>query len=201
MPTGYTAAIIEKHCTFEQFVWSCARAFGALVNMRDEPSSAIVPQQFTASPYHLERMHAATAELKRLLDMSIDEATERARVEYEQAMFDYKKRDYTMVDECATYQRMLEKVEAWEVPSSDHASLKVFMIEQIHQSLKHDCTPLEMQPTPMTGEAWLAAKREAAFQSVTYHEAEYAKAVARIAERNTWIRQLRESVPQPVLTA
>jgi len=38
MPTGYTNCI-KDGVTFEQFVWKCARAMGALVMMRDEPSN------------------------------------------------------------------------------------------------------------------------------------------------------------------
>lgn len=38
MPTGYTDAI-KDGISFNQFILSCARAFGALITMRDEPSS------------------------------------------------------------------------------------------------------------------------------------------------------------------
>ena len=45
MPTGYTAGILEGE-TFEQYALQCAKAFGALVMMRDEPSDAPIPDQF-----------------------------------------------------------------------------------------------------------------------------------------------------------
>ena len=38
MPTGYTLDLYNgKDITFEEFVLKCARAFGALIDMRDEP--------------------------------------------------------------------------------------------------------------------------------------------------------------------
>jgi hypothetical protein len=55
MPTGYTAPIADG-MTFEQFALGCARAFGALVTMRDEPSDAPIPERlepdtpFVAAP-------------------------------------------------------------------------------------------------------------------------------------------------------
>ncbi len=62
MPTGYTADI-AKGITFQQYAWSCARAFGALVMMRDEPSDAPIPEAFTPSDYHVKALAEARAKL------------------------------------------------------------------------------------------------------------------------------------------
>jgi hypothetical protein len=64
MPTGYTAAI-KDGISFQQFAMACARAFGALVMMRDEPSSAPIPD-FQPSNFHVEHLELARAELARL---------------------------------------------------------------------------------------------------------------------------------------
>ena len=65
MPTGYTA-YVQEGATFEEFVWRCARNFGALVTMRDEPTDVPVPDAFTPSKYHLEQIAVLEQEIIRL---------------------------------------------------------------------------------------------------------------------------------------
>ena len=65
MPTGYTAAV-KDGITFEQFAWSCARAFGALIDMRDSPTGAPIPQRFEPSQYNAVEAEKASAEIERL---------------------------------------------------------------------------------------------------------------------------------------
>lgn len=62
MPTGYTQDLADgKDVTFEQFAMKCARAFGALIEMRDEPMDAEIPKKFTTPPYYSERLERARA--------------------------------------------------------------------------------------------------------------------------------------------
>ena len=49
MPTGYTCQI-ETGITFEQFALNCSRAFGALSNMRDDPSGTPIPNKIKPRP-------------------------------------------------------------------------------------------------------------------------------------------------------
>lgn len=44
MPTGYTADLMEKGMEFKPFVLQCARAFGALITMRDDSLDAPSPK-------------------------------------------------------------------------------------------------------------------------------------------------------------
>lgn len=47
MPTGYTADVQSGKVTdFAEYAMNCARAFGALVLMRDDPSDADIPERF-----------------------------------------------------------------------------------------------------------------------------------------------------------
>jgi hypothetical protein len=62
--TGYTATLTEKDQTFEQFVWACARNFGALITMRDDPMDAPVPELFELRSYYSERVEEARKELQ-----------------------------------------------------------------------------------------------------------------------------------------
>lgn len=72
MPTGYTY-LIEKGCTFKEFVLGCSRAFGALISMRDSASDAEIPYEFKPSDYHLRELGEAKAKLKALPLMSTEE--------------------------------------------------------------------------------------------------------------------------------
>lgn len=52
MPTGYTAGVKDGTVTdFKAFVMQCARAFGALIDMRDDPSDVPIPKSFAPSSY------------------------------------------------------------------------------------------------------------------------------------------------------
>ena len=67
MPTGYTLELYDgKDITFEEFVLKCARAFGALINMRDEPRDAPIPERFEPSYYHLKELIKAKSGQKKL---------------------------------------------------------------------------------------------------------------------------------------
>ena len=66
MPTGYTAKLMEQGQTFPEFIMSCARAFGALIMMRDDPANAPIPEKFEPSDYHVRALKKAYVEQTRL---------------------------------------------------------------------------------------------------------------------------------------
>ena len=66
MPTGYTD-LINNGCTFNEFVMGCARAFGATIDMRDEPLGAEIPEKFELSDYHSAKIDEAKRETKEFL--------------------------------------------------------------------------------------------------------------------------------------
>ena len=64
MPTGYTADVMDGKVTdFKLFAMQCARAFGALVIMRDEPLNAEIPDEFSPSNYHFQELEQARERL------------------------------------------------------------------------------------------------------------------------------------------
>lgn len=61
MPTGYTAPVVDGEVTeLKEFVWRCARAFGALVYLRDDPLTNERPKSVTgghdSEKYHVENL-------------------------------------------------------------------------------------------------------------------------------------------------
>ena len=196
MPTGYTAAIADD-ITFNDFAMQCARAMGALVMMRDEPTGAPIPERFEPSDYHINKIAETNATILRLAGMTADEAEQAANDAYEAAIAAQAAaiRRNDMLRE--KYDAMLEKVEAWQPPSADHDGFKKFMVEQITSSIGFDCDNSyyrNQAHTKLTGADWLAQEEAKARKDIAYHESENAKEVERTEGRNRWIKELRDSL-------
>lgn len=198
MPTGYTAPIADG-ITFEQFAWSCARALGALVMMRDEPNNAPIPDRFEPSDYHQKKHEETHAELDQINAMSAAELTECAFADHRSELQTY--RDYIAKEAAllGKYETMLAKINAWTPPTSDHVGMKDFMIEQITTSIKHDCDStywhgqIASLGDPMP-DAWKAKRVEKLQSDLAYHEKAYREEVERTDKRNQWIKSLRDSL-------
>lgn len=194
MPTGYTA-IIEDGCTFEQFVWRCARGMGACVMMRDDPMDTPVPDEFQPSTYHREEIERLQNKLERLEWMTIPQVKAEIQAERESVIAANARYATEHKEKSARYETILEKVRAWNPPSSDHVGLKELMMEQIEISLPGE---LYQQPPPCSDpQEWLSAKLSKARNDLAYHREHHSKELARTKERNEWVKGLRQSVPQP----
>lgn len=196
MPTGYTAAIADD-ITFNDFVMSCARGMGALVMMRDEPMDAPIPERFEPSDYHTKKIAEAITIIDRLAGMTEDEAEQAASDTYEAAIAAQAAAIHCNDTLREKYNAMLAKVEAWQSPSADHDGFKKFMVEQLTSSIDFDCDNRyyrDQKHTRLTGAEWRAQEEAKARKDIAYHEAENAKEIERTEARNTWLRQLRESL-------
>ena len=196
MPTGYTAAI-KDGIEFKDFVLSCARAFGALILMRDEPSNAEIPEQFEPHKWNLEKLDEAKAKLIQYRNMPPADAELQAQIEYEKEVDRIEKviLEYNELRE--KYNTMLALVKAWRPPSHEHTGLKKFMIEQLESSIDFDCDTkyyVDNPPQKLTATEWLNKKIQGTLRDIDYHSKEWANEVERTESRNKWIEQLRESL-------
>lgn len=194
MPTGYTAAIADG-ITFQDFAIKCARAFGALITMRDDPMDAPI-QEFKPNDYYAQALEAARLRVSSLNAMTPEQAEAQALRDYLDATESHhqSKRERNALN--AKYEAMLIEVRAWAPPSPDHVGLQKFMVEQIEMSMD----TFELQaPQRMTGPDWLAAQLDNAERHAKFSEKNYADEVARTASSNLWVKQLRESL-RPALT-
>ena len=201
MPTGYTAQIADG-MTFEEFVMRCARAMGACIDLRDEPTSTPIPDRFEPSDYHLTKRTSAETGLARLSRMTMAEAEEAARSEFLAAQADHAAHMQKNDDLRQKYEEMLAKVRAWQPPTPDHIGMKKFMIEQLTSSIDFDCDNSYYRDRPphrLSGPDWLATKMAAAQHDINYHTKEHAEEVERVERRNTWIASLRESLKKEPL--
>jgi len=198
MPTGYTAPIADG-ITFKEYAMGCARAFGALIMMRDEPQNAEIPEAFEASTYHKDAIEKASMELKELLAM--DHATAAAKAkEAHKKHIDYHTEAIAKNEALAVkYKAMLAAVEAYESPSPDHDNFKKFMADQITESMEFDCSSKYHREAIesaklMSGAEWILAEKKRLEDSMEYHKREYQKELDRTNKRNEWIRKLRDSL-------
>lgn len=196
MPTGYTSAI-KDGITFEEFVMSCARAFGALVTMRDEPHDAKIPKKFEPDDYHTKRLIESEKRAKELRDMTVWEAAKCATAAYNNRVQEIEKVIKERKELRAKYEAMLVKVVAWKPPTEDHVNLQNFMVEQITGSIDFDCNVshyLENPPVKMDGEVWRREAQERVVKDIAYYKAEEVKEQQRAADQTRWVTELRRSL-------
>jgi hypothetical protein len=197
MPTGYTAAV-KDGISFEQFTWNCARAFGALILMRDEPTAATVPEAFKPSDFYAVRLAEAEDRLAVLKAMTPKEARTAARAAHREAAQRHAERLAEAQDLRNKYSEMLAKVVRWDPPTPEHQGLKDFMAEQLRQSIDFDCsTDYLTPPLLLDGATWLTESIADTEKQIKRYLEQHAEEVTRTDQRNSWIKALRESVPPP----
>ncbi len=198
MPTGYTACVGEG-ATFEEFVWGCARNFGALIMMRDDAHDAEVPDEFQPSDYHSTNIERLNRELADIQGLTTEQCLERCKALRDEAVLHNEKHASDHHELRAKYDAMIVKVLAWTPPSEDHVDMKRFMLQQLRESIKFDCSgdPYQEPLPPLDGEEWRTQKLAYIQKTIAYQSDALAKDTARTNERNRWVKQLRDSVPDP----
>jgi hypothetical protein len=193
MPTGYTSKISDG-ISFNDFVLNCARAFGALVTLRDDMSASI-PDSFEPSDWDKKELDKYLLKFDDLNNLSILDANKLSLQEFEE---NYKRKlEYiAKANELKNkYESMLSQVKKWIPPSSEYQNLKDFMISQIEDSIKFDCnTTYYGEVKLLSGEDWLKKEKENCIRSIEYHTKENNEEIERVSSRNQWIKQLKNSL-------
>jgi hypothetical protein len=177
---------------FKDFALQCARAFGALVTMRDEPMDAVIPDEFQPSEYRAKALAEANADVQRLGSMAAAERDAfgreqvNRRAEYARTAMEKDKRENERLD------AMAAQVALWKPPSTDHEEMKSFMLQQLSVSrndLSYHERPGETDPLKVWNDSLAAAVR-----GVEYHTVEMAKEKERAESRTNWVRLLKSSL-------
>lgn len=195
MPTGYTAPVVDGEMTSPaDFILNCARAFGALVSLRDSPRAPI-PDELQPSTYHAEQAEAAQARLDDLLTTDAGEAEAEARRAHDAAMGRWRDGRAKTDRVLGRLTEMRAAIVEWTPPTPDHEGLKEFMLDQLDQTIRYDGTFDTPAPEFVPGPERLAARIAAAEWDIEYHTAEQERENERVAERNAWLAALRASLP------
>jgi hypothetical protein len=182
MPTEYTAKLMEKGQDFDEFVMTCARAFGACILMRDD--------------FYETSLKAARAELLRLESMTNQERIDFGVAKKAERIFSLNKSVETDRAENARLEEMRDKVQKWNPPSPDHVELKNFMLNQIEISMnsfgyyERELAKLNAA-SPYELYAEVVGETQRGIESYEQGRSEEQE---RTADRNKWIKQLRESL-------
>lgn len=198
MPTGYTSDVQNgKISTLRDFALQCARGMGALITMRDEPWNAPIPKQFSPqNSYHDEHIDAAKKLLAELPALTAAECDARAQAEFDAAMAEHLRYAGNRSLSKTRYQEMLGKVEQWK-PADGLTGLKDFMLEQLNESIRFDCSG-NYRPEPpkrLTGERWREQTLEKASHDLAYHSEHREQEIQRTESRNRWLKALWDSLP------
>ena len=198
MPTGYTYKI-QEGISFNEFIMSCARAFGACITLRDAPADKPIPEKFNPSTYHFEAIKKIEKELLEIKNLTLQECNARAKADYEQRIKSAREGIEKSLKIKEQYESMLVKVRAWQPPTPEHESLKKFMIDQIQISIEGDCSDeyykKELDKAAcFTPSEWRDKKIKTLTETLAYHKKENAEEISRTEGRNLWIKQLRESI-------
>lgn len=198
MPTGYTAPVQSGEITeFRDFAMNCARAFGALILMRDDPQNAKIPESFEPSDYHEKSIETAKSELAELESMTIEELDQKALSEYRKRCKDDKEARRKKSEHRERYERMLEMVRSYTPPTPDHVEFKSFMEKQLIESIDFDCGTSYYDKNPpvlLSGIEYKVQRKTDLERSISHHEEEHQEEIERTNSRNEWIKSLRQSL-------
>lgn len=194
--TGYTGSAFGKRMNFNQFAMTCARAFGALIEMRDDRLDAPIPQELTPSEHHKGEAQSSRLELAALCKMNESERLAHGE-KLKMAAVDSINKSIQDTSEVDYLRSLLPGINAWVPPSADHVEMKKFMLQQVCDSIKwseHDWTDQLASAKSKTPLDYFNDDKKSAAKNIVYHDEEWAKELDRTAKRNLWIKQLRESL-------
>ena len=170
---------------------------GALIEMRDLPMNAPIPEKFEVSQYHQFKISNAQEEIKRLEAMTDAEMNAHAKAEFEQETKHNNERIESCNELHRKYSAMLYNVIKWTPPTPEHDHFKEFMTKQIAESIEFDCGTsyyTKNAPVLKTGAEWRQAKLDEAQADIKYHTEAHQKEIERTEGRNKWIKDLRDSL-------
>lgn len=199
MATGYTCKFEEKDLSFKEFALDCARAFGACISMRDDPSDKEIPEEFPVSDYYPRMIKKYQKELKKVTKMSLEDCSIAATKEFNtelNRLHESKEKNALLKER---YENMIITVENWTPPSKDHEGLKNFMLQQLKSSLDFDCghdyyDERIKDLMPLSGVEWKRRQIETTKELINSAKEHYKKEKETARKNTMWIKQLRKSL-------
>jgi len=196
MPTGYTAKIYEgkEKVSLSDFVLICSRAFGFLVNMREESLDAKIPLKIEPSLYYQQKLDHAKKEFIDIEGMTLEEVEKIAEQEFQKEkkrIEESRKRNKELE---LRYSSMLSKVKLWIPVSKKMIPIKNFMIQQLKESIKNDTGYFPTMPEQQSGEEYKKSKITKVKQDIKYYEKNWQEELERTAVRNEYLTAMWDEI-------
>ncbi len=156
MPTGYTAKVQDGTATTKQFLTHLAEAFG-IGGDRDADEFREVERQ-------REQLALYWSSLVELNAMTPAQAEAKAQEAYAKRVQEWDESRTKTATERARYEAALRDVQAWQVPK-EVKPIKEYAIEQLLQSINHDCGEFAI-PVLQSGQEWLEDRKRFASRMV-----------------------------------
>ena len=195
MPTGYTAILDENpDATFEQFALRCARAFGALITMRDDPLDAEIPEVIEPDYSYLDRLNDEIENLRWLSCMSYAERIAYGEEEIAKRKQEIEADTAKTRRQIAAYDKMAEAVEAWQ-PPSELESFREFMLSQLQTGRPFEA---EYDKRLNSLEVW-EDDVLTSMKVIKRYRDSWAEEQRRADESTAWLKALRDALKQEVV--
>ena len=196
MATAYAADVRSGKITeFKDYAMQCARAFGALVTMRDEPSDAEIPSEFKVADWYQTDVDKANYELESFLHSDDDMLLAKKQEQFEKAMQNNLNRIQEKRQQRKRYEDMLDKAKQYIPPSADHKEFAKFMISQIEESIEFYCSEHYCNPPKAESlEQYKDRMLKLLTANLEYSQKSLKEETDRVNSRNQWVSQLRESL-------
>lgn len=183
--------------TLKQYATKCVRAFGVLVEFRDNPN-APMPEEFKVEQSYYDNVNRAIEHLEKTKKMTLEEAGELAKRDYEKecAYVENKKKEDALI--LKRYESMLKKVYAWNPPSTEYTELKNRMIESLVASIEHDCSPDRTYRVPklMTPKKYLKVNIAMHESSLKSEKDSLDRQIEHRKKQNTFLNKLWASIKE-----
>jgi hypothetical protein len=197
MPSAYTQPVADGTVTtLPAFAMLCARAFGAMIDMRDEPLDAEVPKGFKPSSYYADQVEALEKELATLKQRTAVQALEFGHARLDERRANWDKERQRNWEKKERYEHMMNLVEQWNPPTPDHAGLRDYMMDQLRQSKQFDCSDTDpSSPDEVWTPGEMFSEEVARVSaSLAYHKKARQEEIDRVKQRNQWLADLRASL-------
>lgn len=131
--TGYTSFIVDKHVNAVDYLKICLRAFGVLIDLRDEPMSADIPKELQKDDYHEKSLAYAEEQLAKRLAMTDSEWRKTIENDLDLTIAEHKEAVDKENSQMASLNAVKKVIEGWKCDEA-YEGVKNFALEQIAQS-------------------------------------------------------------------
>ena len=193
--TGYTSFIVHEHVNAVDYLKICLRAFGVLVDLRDDPLSADIPKELPKKDnYHEKALVDAEETLAKRLAMTDDEWRKKIEDSLASEIAQHKEAVEKENAEMAMLNAVKKVVEGWKC-SAEYEGVKNFALEQIAKSTPYgDKWYVEVEESLKKAlasqdafEEYKELRIESARKDIAYHKEQAEKAEANWKKANEFL--------------